>query len=94
MEKVIQNLTNILLDEEKINLYVELYGICKEYIIYTRIKLLIDLVNFYLDLYIGDPNKTDFRGYAFTKETFNFDTNYKISYIENLYAREYLFMNI
>ena len=89
MKKVIQNLANVLLDEEKINLYNELYGLGKEYIIYTRTKLLVDLINFYLSLDY-ENNEPNFKGYGFTKETFNFDTKYKLSYIENLYVHEYM----
>ena len=89
MKKVIQNLTKILLDEEKIKLYCSLFIPDREYIIYSRTKLLEELINIYNSLnYSEDEIYID--KYLFNKEKFDFNNKDNIYRIERLYIKKYI----
>ena len=89
MKKVIQNLTKILLDEEKINLYCSLFMPDREYIVYSRTKFLGELIQVYNSLnYNEDEVYID--TYLFNKEKFDFNNKDNIYRIERLYIKKYI----
>lgn len=89
MEKVIQDLITILLDEEKIRMYSELTGYDRDYIKYQRTRLLDDLISIYNELDYNklkyEQPKAHYCSYAFTKDSFDFKNKNNINRIERLY---------